>query len=236
MTQYAQGQQAGILYAEKGSALRWPHYFHLVFWGLVLAAGVAAAAVTDDPNWSFPIAAGFIGEIFAGAIIGVNFRTGIQVSADGIRIGAVSHVRRRPRRNLPWGDAQRKEVFFCPWNGVHRAAVVTDRTTLKDAGRLRNPAVKLGVLWAPFARAALLIEIDSRYAVFPRFREPDEKRPIFRAYHPGPFHPSLIWYAPTKRPEELRVVLVQHVAPPRYESSLSAHPYLFEKEDVTLPR
>lgn len=236
MTQYDQGQKTGILYAEDGTALRWPYYFHLVLWGLVLAASVAAAAVTDDPNWSFPIAAGYIGELFAGVIFLMNFRTGIQVSGDGIRIGAVSRVRRRPRRNLPWGNAQRKEVFFCPWNAVHRAAVVTDRTTLKDAGRLRNPAVKLGVLWAPFAKAALLIEIDPRYAVFPQFREPDEKRPFFRACHPGPFRRSLIWYAPTKRPEELRAVLARHVAPPRYESSLSTHPYLFEKEDVTLPQ
>jgi hypothetical protein len=193
------------LYAENGAALRWPYYFHLVLWGLVLAAGVAAAAVTDNPNWSFPIAVGIFGEMFAGVIIGANFRTGIQVSEDGIRIGAVSHVRRRPRQNLPWGDAQRKEVFFCPWNAVHRAAVVTDRATLKDAAGLRSPAVKLGVLWAPFAKAALLIEVDPRYAIFPRFREPDEKRPIFRAYDPGPYHLSPIWYArPSARKNSAR--------------------------------
>jgi hypothetical protein len=76
VTQYDQGQQAAILYAEKGSALRWPYYFHLVLWGVVLAASIAAAAVTDDPNWSFPITIGFIGEIFTGAIFGMNFRTG----------------------------------------------------------------------------------------------------------------------------------------------------------------
>jgi hypothetical protein len=50
VTQQEQGQQAGILYAEKGTAPRWPYYFHLVFWGLVFVAGVAAATVTDDPN------------------------------------------------------------------------------------------------------------------------------------------------------------------------------------------
>jgi hypothetical protein len=234
VTQQEQGQQAAILYAEKGSALRWPYYFHPVLWTCVLAIGVAGLIL--NPGLAFVPAIGTVALVISAVIIGANFRTGIQVSADGIRIGAVSHGRRRPRRNLPWGDAQRKEVFFCPWNAVLRAAVVTDRTTLKDAGRLRGPAVKLGVLWAPFAKAALLIQIDPRYAVFPQFREPDEKRPIFRAYHPGPFHPSPIWYAPTKRPEELRAVLAQHVAPARYESSLSTHPYLFEKEDVTLPR
>jgi hypothetical protein len=193
VTQHDQGQLAGILYAENGSALRWPYYMHLVLLGLVLIAGVVAAAVTGDPVWSLPIAVGISGEMFAGVIIGANFRTGIQVRGDGIRIGAVSHERRRSRRSLPWGDAQRKEVFFCPWDGVHRAAVVTDRATLKAAGRLRSPGVKLGVLWAPFAKAALVLEIDPRYAVFPQFREPDEKRPIFRTYHPGPFRPSAIW-------------------------------------------
>jgi hypothetical protein len=90
-------------------------------------------------------------------------------------------------------------MFFCPWNAVYRAAVITDRTTLKDTARLRSRAVKLGVLRAPFAKAALLIEIDPRYASFPQFREPADKRPIFRAHHPVPFHPSPLRYAPTKR-------------------------------------
>lgn len=231
MTQFDQGQKTAILYSERGCALRWPLFFHLVLWACVLVIGVPL--ITINPSMSFVPAIGTLGVLVTVVIIAANFRTGIEISADGIRIGAVNHTRKQPRRSLPWGDAQRKEVFFCPWNAVQRAAVVTDRTALKSAGRLRNPGVKLGVLWAPFAKAALVIEIDPRSAVFPEFREPDQKRPIFRPYHPGPFTPSSIWYAPTKRPDDLRRVLAQHVAPPGPDTGLSTHPYLFDQADVT---
>lgn len=156
--------------------------------------------------------------VAVGVLTVTNRRTGIQLSADGIRIGAVSRVRRRRRGDLPWGSAQRGEVFFCPWDGVQRAMVVTDAGALKEAGGLRKPPVRLGVLWAPFAKAALLIEIDKRRAVFPEFREPDWSRPFFRPYHPGPFSQSRIWYAPTRRPELLRLALARY-APAQYQPS-----------------
>jgi hypothetical protein len=87
VTQQEQGQQAGILYAEKGSALRWPYYFHPVLWACVLGAGVAGLIV--NPGLAIVPAIGTVGLVFSAVIIGMNFRIGIQVSADGIRIGAV---------------------------------------------------------------------------------------------------------------------------------------------------
>lgn len=232
-------------YTEKGSALRWPIYAHLVLWTFVLVIGVLLVLV--NPSMSIVPAVGIMGLIVTVALLGIGFRTGIRVGEDGIRIGAVNHVRRRPRRNLPWADAQRKEVFTCPWSAVRRAAVVTDKATLKAAGKLRLPPVTrggrrvlpLGVLWAPFTKAALLIEVDPRQAVFPEFREPDLKRPLFRPYHSALARPSAIWYVPTRRPAELRAILARHVAPASASASagsaLNTHSYLFEKEDVTLP-
>ena len=213
-------QHGVVLYSENHSAMRWPYAFHLVLWACVLIAGVAALSIAPNFGVAIVAAAGTIGLLSTLALTRIAWPTGIQVSDDGIRIGGVSRVR-RPGRDLPWGDAQRKQVFCCPWDGVRRAAVVTDRATLRDAAGLRKGrAVKLGVLWAPFARAVLLIEVDPRAVVIPEFRPPDTERPFFRSGHMVGNELSPVWYVPTRRPEALRAVLAQHVTPGRSDSRL----------------
>jgi hypothetical protein len=234
VTQHDGAQQAVILYSENHSAIRWPYYFHLVLWVLVVAASVVATIINGNPNWAWPVTIGLSGTILGTVITVMMWPTGIRVSVDGIRIGGVSRAR-RPSRGLPWGDGQRKQVFFCPWDGVRRAAVVTDRARLRDAADLRRgPGVKLGVLWAPFARAALLIEIDPRAVVVPEFRPPDSERPFFRPAHLVGNALSPVWYVPTRHPEALRAVLAQHVGPghsdPRLPSFLRT---LLEQSEVS---
>ena len=223
MTQHGQERQAGVLYAENHSAMRWPYAFHIAFWACVLIAGVAWLSVGANFGVAIVAAVGTIGLLSSLVITRIMWPTGIQVSTDGIRIGGIGR-RRRPGRDLPWGDAQRKQVFFCPWDAVRRAAVVTDQATLRNAADLRKGrAVKLGVLWAPFARAALLIEVDPRAAVIPEFRPPDTERPFFRSAHMTGNELSPVWYVPTKRPEALGTLLAQHVGPARSDPRLPSH-------------
>lgn len=237
MTQYErqQVQQAGVFYAEDRSAIRWPYYFHMIFWPVVLAATVAAAAVTGDPDWSVPITAGAFGTIFGVGFAAKNWPVGIRIGGDGIRIGGV-RLRPRPRKNLPWADWQRRHVFFCPWEGVRRATVITDKPALRDTRRLSNrDIIRLGALTAPFTRAALLIEVDPDRVIIPEFREPDTERQFWRYSHLTPVESSPVWYVPTRRPDVLRAVLAQHAAyfsshsDPRLPSHLRL---LLERGDV----
>lgn len=137
MTPYEQQQarQTGVLYAEDHSAIRWPYYFHLAVWTIVLAAGIAAAALTGDPNWSWLITLGIAGLVFIITFLWKNWPVGIRVGDDGIRIGA---VRRRPDPpgRQPWSDYQRWHQLHAPWDAVRRVAVITDRQGLRDARML----------------------------------------------------------------------------------------------------
>jgi hypothetical protein len=202
-------QHAGVFYAEDHSAIRWPYYFHSLLWPLVLVVTVAAAAVTGNPNWAWPIAVGIAGTLLGTGFTSKMWPVGIRVGGDGIRIGGV-RGRPRPRKSPPWADYQRRQVLFCPWDAVRRAAVITDKPALRDARSLsRQGVIRLGVLSAPFTRAALLIEVDPDRVVLPEFREQDIDRPFWRPAHMAPVEVSAVWYVPTRHPDALRAALAQ---------------------------
>ena len=68
---------------------------------------------------------------------------------------------------------------------------------------------KLGVLTAPFMRAALVVELDGGWARFPTTRRavffPNEIGRPFRTFLAP--EESLTWVIPTRRPERLRAAL-----------------------------
>jgi hypothetical protein len=149
-----QTQHTGVFYAEDHTAIRWPYYLHSVLWPLVLVVTIAAAAVTGNPDWALPIAAGIAGTLLGTGFTVKMWPVGIRAGGDGIRIGAV-RGRARARNSPPWADYQRRQVLFCPWDAVRRAAVITGKPALRDARSLsRQGVIRLGVLPAPFMRGA----------------------------------------------------------------------------------
>lgn len=214
MTRYEpqQTRQVSVFYAEEHSAIRWPYYFYMVFWGTVLAATIAEAAITRDPNWSFSITAGIVGTLLAVGFTIQNWPVGIMAGSDGIRIGAVRRAP-KPRGKQPWADYQRWQPLFAPWDAVRRVAVITDAPSLRDARSLRSKQdiiIRVGVLTAPLTKAVLLIEVDPDKVVVPDFHEPHTERQHWRYSHLTPFEVSPVWYVPTRHPEALRAALARH--------------------------
>lgn len=195
----------GAFYAEDRSAIRWPYYFHATLWGIVLAGSIAGVVLTTplNPNWSVPITAGLIGTILSLLSAFQNWPVGIRVGNDGIRIGGVSRTP-KPDGKPPLGESQRKQLLYAPWSSVRTIALVTDRRSLRQTRALRgkpNVVNRVGVLWGPFTRAALLIEVDPARVVVPDFREPPAKSRLARS------EVSPVWWVPTRRPDELRDAL-----------------------------
>ena len=52
-----------------------------------------------------------------------------------------------------------------------------------------------------------VIQVDLSHATVPDFRPPDTRRYWLKPSRPGPFRVSPTWYAPTRRPAELRAAL-----------------------------
>lgn len=238
MTQYErqQARQTGVFYAEDHSSISWPYYLHLAVWGIVLVAGIVGQAMTGDAALTcVPMGLGFFGFFITLIFMYQNWPVGIRAGGDGIHIGA---VRRRPSPpgRQPWSDYQRWQELFAPWDAVRRVAVITDKSGMRDARTLGKRDVnRIGVLTAPFARAALLIEIDPGRASVPDFHEPHEKLPFFRLGHLTPFEDSPVWYVPTRRPEELRAALAQHTGSLGGQSDCYLPSYLrllFERAEV----
>lgn len=212
MTQHSRRQipEAGVAYAENRSAVRWPHFAHIAIWLVVLIAGIAL--LTVNPGLGIVCVVGLLGTLAAISLAVTNWPVGIVVDRDGIRIGGIRPAA-RVTRGLAWAEQQRKQVLFAPWDAVRHCVVITDKSILHDAGDMRNAGarvVEVGVLWAPFAKAGLLIEVDPDRVVLPRFREPDTHRPFWRSAHLRVAEVSPVWYVPTRRPEDLRAALAQH--------------------------
>lgn len=229
-----QTMTAGGIYSEDRSALRWPYLALLVLWLLLFALGAALMTAWANPVAALMMAVGILGFCSTATLAALVWPVGIRIDDDGIRIGGVRRTR-RPDRALPWADHQRSEVLRVPWQAVRRAAVVTDKPSIREAGDLRKgAAIKLGVLWSPFARSVLLVEVDPDRVVLPKFREQDIDRPFWRPAHRAPVHLSPVWYVPTRRPDALRTVLAQHAVAVggQADPSLPAHlRRLFERAD-----
>jgi hypothetical protein len=237
VTQYDPRQVAGsgVSYAEDHSAVRPPYFVQAACWLVVLVVGIIATAV--NPGLAIIFAVGLIGSVVMITLIVKARPVGIRVGGDGIRIGGVRRAAGRAGSALPWADHQRKQVLFAPWESVRRVAVITDKSALRDARSLsRQGVIRLGVLSAPFTRAALLIEVDPDRVVLPEFREPDTDRSFWRPAHMALVEVSPVWYVPTRHPGALRAALAQQ-APSfgdRSDSRLPSHlRLLLERGDVS---
>ncbi len=212
MTQHDQARQPVILYAEEHSAVRWPYAVMLLAWIVMLIAGIAAIAWTGNPGLSVIPAIGGLGTVIASVLILIVWPAGIEITTEGIRVGGI-HRERRQGGRLPSVDARWKRPFFCPWNAVRGAEIVTDRAYIRktNAEFRERGKVALGMFYAPFTRSALFLDIDTSAVTIPEFREPDTSRPFFRpASFAVPFT-SRLWLIPTKRPEALRAALARHM-------------------------
>jgi hypothetical protein len=218
-TEPAPPSQSTVLYAEDHCALRWPLIFHATFWPILLVAAIVVLIVDPDPNLSYLLAVPLAGAGYGIIAAAVNRATGIRVTHAGVSIGGVHRQHQRRGRNpdgdaqsLPPASAQRTQVFFCPWPAVRRIEVVTGRSRMRDLARSRwngDRILALGTLWAPFMRAALVIQVDPSQATVPQFRPPDTRRYWFKPSRPDPHTVSRTWYAPTRHPAQLRAALSQ---------------------------
>jgi len=217
-TEPAPPTQSTVLYAEDHCALRWPLIFHAVLWPILLVAASIVLIVHQNPNLSYLLTIPLAGTALGIIAAVVNRGTGIRVTHAGVSIGGVRRQHHRRGRNpegdtesLPPASAQRTQVFFCPWPAVRRIEVVTGRDRMRDLARSRSDGgmLALGTLWAPFMRAALVIQADLGQATVPEFRPPDTRRHWFRPSRPDPYTVSPTWFAPTRHPAQLRAALSQ---------------------------
>ena len=201
--------------------MRWPVVFHGVFW-LSLTAGLLSASFVFPPLQSPPYAAlmacSLIAAMGGTGLLITNWPTGIRVDAAGIQIGGIRRAGRRGRAGagrLPPASAQRRAVFFCPWDDLHLAQVVTDRRELRRLSRLGRGGTitRLGLLWSPFMRAALVMRINPYAVSAPEFRPPDPHRYWFRVARLRTYALYSVWLAPTRRPDALRAALAEQRVP-----------------------
>jgi hypothetical protein len=207
----------GTIYAEDRCALCWP----LVLCSLLLLAAAIA------------VIAGILGMLATGStaffvllvpvspfisywsyVCWWSWPTAIRLEPEGIRIGSVrGTVRQRVRALLPGVPLLPFRVYTCPWSAVQGIAVA-DRAALRPLvnqpakharnGRRRSRSLgnRQGYLEAPFMRAALVILVDPGRAWYPPAKA--QKGAWGDRYIP---HPSIVWLAPTRRPQALRAAL-----------------------------
>jgi hypothetical protein len=211
-------------YVERRSAVQWPLVLTtLSCWAIFVASVVLITVVSVD--FATPLGISLLCSLFYAIILlGRAWPVGIQADANGIHIGGISDAQRdtspsdAKRIKLPHARWQHGQVFACPWSGVQRVEVVTNRAELRKYAKLgrikRSPSiVHLGILTVPFMRAALVVTVDLQIAEIPRFRAPDDRRYWFKTSDFTRGNPSPIWVVPTRHPEELRNALTQLNAP-----------------------
>lgn len=206
-------------YAEDRAALRWP----LLLWGLVAPGALMLGAVVFgfavSPYWFIAVVVvpGLVPFLVGIGLLYRNWPTGIRMDAGGVRIGAVRSA--RAARRTPTVTHQNWGQFSCPWSGVGALRVVTEPAELRRirtapqfftlSNRWGKPRTAtrcmLGVLTAPFMRAALLVEVDPAQVSVPATRA--------AAFFPnrigGPVRTRLepqvsaVWVVPTRHPRRL---------------------------------
>ncbi|WP_328329977.1 hypothetical protein [Streptomyces sp. NBC_00455] len=214
-----------VYYTEERSALRSPLVFHGFFWPLLLFASFISLLLTDNSSVFMPgIIVGIFGSVSLGGLhLAEDRPIGIRVDAAGIWIGGIQRTERLRARGrtagtkLPRARAHRRQVFFCPWNAVQRVEVVSDHQEIRKIAKLGRDVgssrletatgtIKLGLLTAPYMRAAIVINVDLTAASVPEFRPPEE-RSFWKTSAPQRFAASPVWSAPTRHPEKLRAAL-----------------------------
>jgi hypothetical protein len=204
-------------YEEPRSALTRP----LLGWCLAAPAAAELTclllAVTVSPDWL--IAMGMLWLFFpflvAVGFLYRNWPTGIRIDDTGITVGAIRSHRAASRKptvyHQSWG------VYTCPWAAASNTRVITDPGELRSlirhhytfnnrwGGTRAMTHCDIGVLIAPFMRAALVVD------VFPPHVSGTTVRPsrIFTNFSDGrlsrkiPPRMSPTWVIPTRQPQAL---------------------------------
>lgn len=219
------GPEHGLLvYREERSALRWP----LLVLGLVaptvLLVLCVVLGVLADPVW-------FVGAFFVPCFLPFmvyegllyrNWPVGILIHDSTVTIGAIRSAR-GPGRN-PTVNHQGWGVYSCPRAAISSARVVTDPMELCALARSPRYATMnnrwgssrtmsqcmVGVLCAPFMRAALVIELDPGAVTGTPIRPARfySNRRSSRILAPGV---GDTWIVPTRRPESLAEALAGYL-------------------------
>jgi hypothetical protein len=215
-----------VTYREPRSALNLP----FLLASLVIPVAVLAVLVVVTIATPNGIPAALTGPAIVLVLVGsaLAYRcwpTGIKVDKHGIAIGAVT----TPERDLKWRKPtvyhQAWGVYSCPWQSVHNARVVTNKTELRELAK--SPAYytltnrwgarsamtrcQIGVLTAPFMRAALVVDVYPSGITATEVR-PGKAYSVARGYLPRLIRPELspTWVVPTRKPEELEHALAHH--------------------------
>jgi hypothetical protein len=173
-----------VTYQEAHCALRWPLLALGLFGPAAVMAACVVLAATVSPVWLLgllfvPIFLPFLMFI---SLLYRNWPSGIRIDESAISIGAVGSA--AAARRTPTVNHQGWGLFSCPWSAVLDARVVTDPAEVQRLRRspeyytlsnrwlipARMKRCKVGVLSAPFMRAALVVEIEDGPATIPRIR------------------------------------------------------------------
>lgn len=145
----------------------------LVRWCVIYPAAAEllflVLAVTVNVNWVVPMGPAFVAAMIAAGFAYRNWPTGIRIDESGITIGAITSRRARSRRptvyHQSWG------IYTCPWAWIQDAQVVSSPEAVRAAakgyhtlnnqwgGNLSMTRCDIGVMTAPFARSALVVEV-----------------------------------------------------------------------------
>lgn len=200
-----------VCYAEDRCALRWPLLAAGLAAPVIAVASVVAGAILVSTWFLLVLLLAMAAWITGGQLLPYAWPAGIRLDAGGVRIGGVRWADKHPgrtrhRATVPhqWG-----QEFRCPWPGVQRIGVVTDRASIKTMIRYsyhgRKPT-PLGNLATPFMRAALVIWVDGRQATLPAIRP--ARGPLSASWSSPGFHQP-VWVAPTRHPRRLRAALTE---------------------------
>jgi hypothetical protein len=208
-------------YEEAHSALN-PRFLGLFL--IVPVIGVAASiALTVVAGGAFAALAGvfLVVILVCGGMVSRSWPTGIRIDSSGLAIGATRSRRAPTRTPTVWRQAW--GIYTCPWEAVISVRVITDRATLRElakspdyytltnrwGGKSDMTYCNIGVLSAPFMRAALVAEIDPTHVtgttVLPGIGYEGYKRG--RSDRQVPPRMSAIWIVPTRQPQVLEEAL-----------------------------
>lgn len=233
----AEVRPAAMYYAEDHCALRWPPLTAgLLVPVFALALIALSFAVTIKAlSWS-SIAVAFLAMIVWGAwgqLLPYVWPTGIRLDSWGVRIGGMQWAERHPGRTRRKATVPRQysQVFSCPWEGVRRIGVTSNRKAIRmmirGAYHGRKPT-PLGNLAAPFMRAALVIWVERDHANLPRIKP--ARGPLSVNWSSPGFHQP-IWVAPTRNPERLQAALARLPLP----AGTVSDPYEETGADLEMP-
>jgi hypothetical protein len=210
-------------YEEPHSALN-PRFLWL-FLIVPLAGEAASIALTPLVSGIFSaLAGGFVAAILVcGGMVTRSWPTGIRIDDSGITIGAIHSRNAATRTPTVWRQAW--GIYTCPWEAVRTTRVVTDPAVLRQlakspdyytltnrwGGKFDMTYCNIGVLSAPFMRAALVAEIDPSQVTgtnvlagigYEGYKRGRRDRRV-------PPRMSSVWIVPTRHPQALEEALKQ---------------------------